>query len=95
MRSGRAAPWADEPDRGVQRFPHEFPRAPAFPRCRGGDVDASERHPPRPLSEDEGGGALPQADSAWARTVWLPRVMRARWMYWGPGARDTLIGQIP
>ncbi len=94
MRSERVAPWMDEPDRSLPRAPHEFPRSPRFPRCRDGVGTARERYALRPLSDDQGNGALPQAECAWARSVWLPRVMRAPWMPWAQAVRDTLIGQI-
>ncbi len=95
MGSERVAPWADEPDRSVQHAAHEFPRVVRFPPCRDGQVGSGERHPRRPLDDDQGNGALPQPDCAWARSVWLPRVMRAPWMAWAQTVRDTLIGQIP
>ncbi len=95
MRSGRVAPWVDEPDWSIAPGRHEFPRIPRFPRCRDGAGVTCEPYPRRPLSDDQGIGALPQPDCAWARTVWLPRVMRAPWMAWAQAVRDTLIGQIP
>ncbi len=95
MRSERVAPWADEPDRSVPPTPHEFPRIVPFPPCRDGEAAPGERHGPRALADDLGIGALPQADCAWARSVWLPRVMHAPWMCWAQAVRDTLIGQIP
>ncbi len=96
MRGERAAPWTDALDRSSGRAPHEFPRVVRFPPCRDGDggAAAGERRA-RTLADDQGNGALPQADCAWARSVWLPRVMRAPWMCWAQAARDTLIGEIP
>lgn len=95
MRGERVAPWADEPGRSVPRAPHEFPRALRYPPRRADAVEGSARPLRRTLSDDPGNGALPQAECAWARSVWLPRVMRTPWMCWAQAVRDTLIGQIP
>ncbi len=95
MRGERVAPWTDGPDGSIPHALHEFPRAPRFPRCRAGAADACERRPARALADESGSGALPQAACAWARSVWLPCVLRAPWMSWAQGVNDSFIGQIP
>ncbi len=90
FRNGRVPTW---PQDGIHVVP-AFRPTPIF--FRGVPIRRADppRGAPHRVPEDQDDGTLPQAGCQWAQAVWLPRLMRALWMYWAPARPERLIGQI-